>query len=175
MKYAWRMSMMLAGSILVAAPLAAQGGQRGAQRGMQQPPPPRRAALLREIQVRFMNQARNQMRLTPEQWPRFQKVAVSWAQKRMVLEDHEQQLVMALRGQYRIGVAANPDSVPHYVDELNITRAQIAETYRDEMRELTPILTPVQLGQFQVLRDRQLQMIRDLQQKRPAGEPGPQP
>ena len=172
MKHSWRMGLALVGSLLAAAPMAAQ---RGGQRAAQQQPPRQRAALLREIQIRFMNQARNQMRLTPEQWPRFQRVAVSWAQKRAVLEDHEQRLVLALRDQYRIGVAANPDSVPRYVDDLNITRSQIAETFRDEMRELTPILTPVQLGQFQVLRDRQLQVIRELQQKRPAGEPDPQP
>ena len=172
MKYSWRLGVMLVGSILAAAPMAAQ---RAAQRGVQQPPPRQRAVLLREIQMRFINQARNQMRLTPEQWPRFQGVIVAWAKKRTVMEAEEQRLTMALHGQMRPGVAANADSVSRYVEQLNATRAEIAASIRDEARELSPILTPVQLGQFQVLRDRQLQMIRDLQQKRPAAEPDPQP
>lgn len=174
MKYSWSVALVLAGSILSVAPVTAQGGQRGAQRGIQQPPA-RRVALLREIQIRFMNQARNQMRLSAEQWPRFQHVVVGSAQKRSLLEAEEQRLSVALRGQMRPGVAANPDSVAKYVEALSTVRSDISGSYRDQIRELTPILTPVQLGQFQVLLDRQLQMVRELQQKRPAAEPDPQP
>jgi hypothetical protein len=72
-------------------------------------------------------------------------------------------------GELRPGVAANPDNVSRFVDGLNVNRVAYAETFRDEMKELAPILSPVQRGQFQVARDRLLQRVRDLQSQRPNG------
>ena len=109
------------------------------------------------------------MALTVDQQPRFRRVVSSWAQKRGALEVEERQLRQSLKRELTPGVAANPDSVSRFVDDLNANRVAYAETFRDEMRDLTPILTPVQRGQFQVRRDQLLQRIRDLQQQRPGG------
>jgi hypothetical protein len=130
---------------------------------------PRRAALLRDIQQVFLNQVTREMALSPEQLPRFSRIVGAWAEKRGALEIGERSLRQALQDQLRPGVAANPDSVSRVVDAINANRVAYAETFRDEMRELVPVLTPVQRGQFQVARDRILQRIRDLQQQRAGG------
>jgi hypothetical protein len=131
---------------------------------------PPRQALLEEINRRFVNQVIAEMGLTEAQIPRFKRVVVSWAQKRAVLDQEERRLRQALiGGELRPGVAANPDSVAKFVDGINAVRVEYAETFRDEMRDLTPILTPVQRGQFQIRRDQFLQRVRDLQQQRAGG------
>lgn len=146
-------------------PLAAQGrGQRGAQRGMIP-----RQALVQQIDQLFLKRAVNVMALTDDQVPRFQRVVSTWGARRAGLEADERLLRQSLNAQLRPGIAANADSVGRLVDALNGNRVTYAETFRDEMRELTPILSPVQRGQFQILRDQLLQKVRDLQQQRAAG------
>ncbi len=155
MTHALRVGLVLAGSLLAIAPMSAQQGSRP------------RAALVRDIDVMFMNQVTREMALSGDQVTRFQRLVSTWAQKRATLAAEERRLRQALASELRPGVAANPDSVSKFVDALNDNRVDYANSFRDEMRELTPILTPVQRGQFQVARDRLLQRIRDLQQQRP--------
>lgn len=157
----WMFGVALLGTLGVVRPATAQKGARMA---------PARQVLLETINRRFMNQVIKEMALTPEQVPRFQRVVLSWAQKRAALEDEERRLHQALTGdELRPGVAANPDSVTREVDGINAVRVKYAEAMRDEMLELAPILSPVQRGQFQIRRDQFLQRVRDLQQQRPGG------
>lgn len=144
-----------------------------AQRAGRAGPPPavrQRAVLIQEINRRLMNQARNQLALSPEQVPRFQRVVATYAQKRAALEAEEHRVRAALREQVKPGGAGNADSVSKLVDALNSNLARQTATFSDEMRDLGPILNPVQRGQWQVLRDRWLQQVRALQQQRPASD-----
>jgi hypothetical protein len=152
-----------------AIPASAQGGRgqlRGqAPRGGQ----PRREMLLQNINQMFVNRATREMALTDDQLPRFRRVVTAWAGKRAALEAEERELRLSLSGQMRPGVAANADTVARIVDAINDNRVAYSETFRDEMRELRPILTPIQRGQFQIIRDQILQKIRELTQQRSAG------
>jgi hypothetical protein len=143
--------------LLGVMPLAAQRANRP------------RAALVRDIEQVFMNQVSREMGLTAAQEAPFRRVELTWAQKRAVLETEERRLRGSLDLQLTPGVAANPDSVTYTVDALNANRVAYAETFTGEMRDLTPILTPVQRGQFQMARDRLLQKIQQLQQQRSGG------
>jgi hypothetical protein len=154
--------------VVTAAPRAVAQG-RGEQLR------PNRAAMLQDINQRFANQVIKEMGLSADQVPRFRRIVVSWAQKRSALEAEEQRLRMALANEFRPGVAANPDSAAKFVDAVNDNRVEYAMTFRDEMRELTPILSPVQRGQFQVARDRLLQRIKEQLQQRAAGRVGGAP
>jgi hypothetical protein len=144
-------------SLFAVAPLAAQRPGN---------PRPARAALVRDIEQIFLTRVTRVMALTPEQQPRFQRAVLAWAQRRESLETEERQLRQSLNRELTPGVAANPDSVSRFVDALNANRVAYAESFRDEMRELAPILNPVQRGQFQVARDQLLQKVRELQQQR---------
>lgn len=152
-----RVQAAMIASLFAVAPLAAQRPGN---------PRPARAALVRDIEQIFLTRVTRVMALTPEQQPRFQRAVLAWAQKRESLETEEHQLRQSLNRELTPGVAANPDSVSRFVDALNANRVAYAESFRDEMRELAPILNPVQRGQFQVARDQLLQKVRELQQQR---------
>jgi len=161
------MGLVLVGAIVAASPARAQGGNARAER----------AALVKSVEQTFLNQITKEMGLSDDQIPRFQRVVTLWAQKRASLEADERRLRQSLNGELRPGVAGNSDSVSRFVDALDANRIAYAESFRDEMRDLTPILTPIQRGLFQVSRDRLLQRVRDLQLQRPGAfaRQGPQP
>ena len=75
--------------------------------------------------------------------------------------------------QLRPGIAANADSVARLVDALTTHRIAYAQTFKDEMRELSTILNPVQRGQYLMLRDRLMQRAEELRQGRL--QPGTRP
>ena len=132
----------------------------------QQPVPGARAAILRgRIEEQFVRRMQLELGLHDETATRMQRVVATWATRRRGLEDEELRLRQALNVQLRPGVAANGDSVGTYVDGLTANRVAYAQSFRDEMRELTPILTPVQRGQFQLLRDRLLLRMQEVQQR----------
>lgn len=131
----------------------------------QKPPRPRETMLRGQIEQQFARRIQEDMGLSDETAARMQRVVISWATRRRALEDEERRLRQALNGQLRPGVAANSDSVGSYVDDLTANRVSYAQSFRDEMKELTPILTPVQRGQFQLLRDRLLLRMREVQQQ----------
>ena len=79
----------------------------------------------------------------------------------------------ALAFQLRPGVAANADSVAKLVDALTNHRVAYAQTFKDEMRELSAILNPVQRGQYLMMRDRLMQRVQELQQGRQQVPAGP--
>jgi hypothetical protein len=111
------------------------------------------------------------MGLSDEATARMQRVVTAWATRRRTLEREEMRLRQALNGQLRPGVAANSDSVGSYVDALNENRVAYAQSFRDEMKELTPILTPVQRGQFQQMRDRLMLRMEEIQNQGKAPPP----
>jgi Spy/CpxP family protein refolding chaperone len=152
--------------VVAAAPLAAQvrQGPPGAGRGG----PPRTAVLRGQIEETFMRRAADELGLTEEQSAKMSRIVLAAGERRRDLEDEQRRLQVALDGQFRPGVAANADSVNRMIDRLGQNRVNYAESFRDEMKELQPILSPVQRGQFLKMRDRLLQRIRELQENRAA-------
>ena len=146
------------------------------------PPDPRRAEQLRQmIDQRFGERIREDLGLTEDQFNRLRVAMATVAAKRRILQEEEMRLRGALAFQLRPGIAANADSVARLVDGLTNQRVAFAQTFRDEMRELAAILTPVQRGQYLMLRDqlaaraeelRQAMPLRPMQQ-RPPGRPNP--
>lgn len=128
---------------------------------------PRTQMLRGRIESAFLDQLSRQLALTPEQRTGVEKVLTDWGTRRRELETEERVLSMALGRQMRPGVAADADSVTRLVDRLLANRVDHAESFRGEMRDLAPILSPPQRGQFVMLRDQIFRRIRDLQEGRP--------
>lgn len=155
--------------LLAASPLAAQGGRLNQRPGG---PPPRIAALRGQIEQSFMRRAQKELALSDDQAARMQKIVAAAGERRRGLEEEMRRMQDALDGELRPGVAANADSVSRMIDRMGQNRVTYAESFRDEMRELQPVLTPIQRGQYLIMRDRLLQRIRELQDNRPpAGGP----
>ena len=138
------------------------------------PLPPRRAEQLRQmIEQRFAERVKEALGLNDDQTARMRGVQAMVAEKRRMLEMQERQLRMSLGNQLRPGIAANPDSVAKLVNALTAQRIAFAQTFQDEMRELSTFLTPVQRGQYLLMRDRLMMQIEELRRQMiQQGRPG---
>src|SRR6185503_10075651 len=125
--------------------------------------------LRQQIEMRFGERLKEELGLSEEQAAKLRVSLAGIAAKRRVMEGDERRLRQALAAQLRPGVAANSDSVAKLVDALTSHRVAFAQTFRDEMRELSTILNPVQRGQYLLLRDRLMQRAQELQQARNQG------
>ncbi len=159
-----RSTLLALSCLLAVTPLAGQGRQG---------PPPRVAALRGQIEESFLRRAAEELGLTGEQATRMTRIVMTAGERRRGLEDEQRNLQQALDREFRPGVAANSDSVSRMIDRLGQNRVDYAESFRSEMKELQPVLSPVQRGQYMKMRDRLLQRIRDLQENRapPPGRP----
>lgn len=151
---------------LVLALLLAMGwaGAAPAQTGDSAPRDPR--VLRQRIEERFAQRVQEQLGLTDEQTTRLRATSKEYGGRRQALETRERELREALSGQLRPGVAANQDSVARLTKALVELRVTYAETWRDEMAELSRFLTPVQRAQLYVMRDRLLQRVQQIRDER---------
>lgn len=140
-------------ALCVAAPLAAQDRT-----------PPMRPQMIEQA---FAQRMQQQLGLDQATADKVRAVLTEWGGQRRELETEERQLHRALERQLRPGVAANADSVSRAIDQLLQNRVAYAETFQAEMRELAPVLSPVQRAQFLMMRDQILRRIRELQEARP--------
>ena len=141
-----------------------------------QPPDPIRAERLRrQIEQRFADRLKEELGLTEDQASKMRVALATIGARRRGMEQEERQLRQALAFQLRPGVAANSDSVAKLVDALTTHRVAYAQTFKDEMRDLSAILNPVQRGQYLMLRDRLMQRVQELLQARAANRPGVPP
>lgn len=128
---------------------------------------PVRAERLRQmIEERFGERMREELGLTDDQAAKVRVTLGGLAAKRRGMEQDERRMRQALAFQLRPGVAANADSVGKLVESLTNHRIAYAQTFRDEMRDLSVILNPVQRGQYLMMRDRLMQRVQELQQNR---------
>jgi uncharacterized protein YdiU (UPF0061 family) len=115
----------------------------------------RRADSLRgRIEERFAARVQEQLGLTSDQAAKLRATSQTFGNRRRELRERAHQLREALGKQLQPGVAANPDSVTRLTDalvELKLTSAQAA---RDEMKEYSRYLTPVQRARLLVMRER---------------------
>ncbi|HXG45771.1 MAG TPA: Spy/CpxP family protein refolding chaperone [Gemmatimonadales bacterium] len=148
-------------TLLVAAPLAAQGPDDS---------PARAAELRRLIEERFAARVREELGLSDPQAARLRETMSTYFRRRRDLEIEERRLRQALAGQLRPGVAADQDSVARLTEALVDLKRRYVESYRDELRDLATFLDPVQRAQFFMLRERLLERVRDLQERRAQGE-----
>lgn len=128
--------------------------------------PARAERVRRMVEERFAMQVKEQLGLTDDQAGRLRGAMAGIADKRRTMERQERVLRLALNRQLRPGVAADADSVGRLVDVLTEQRVAYAETFREEMREVAAILTPVQRGQYLLLRDRLIQRVQEIRQSR---------
>jgi len=151
--------MVLAIALLgLAAPLHAQ--EPGPAR-------PRLEELRRRVRQRVAQRIQQDLNLTPDQMQRLRGTVGTYAGRRRDLEARQRSLREALGGQLRPGLAATPDSVARLTDELLDVRVRYAESFRDEQRELSRYLDPVQRAKLMLLRERLTNRVQEFRRRRP--------
>lgn len=135
-----------------------------------EPDPSGRAGQLRhQIEDRFAARVQEELGLNDQQAARMREVVGGYFVKRRSLEAEERGLRQALAAELRPGVAANKDRVGNLTDQLLDLRIRYAQSYKDEVKDLSAFLDQVQVAQFLILRERLLDRIREAQDTRQQG------
>lgn len=133
---------------------------------------PRAERLRQMIEDRFAVQVQQELRLDDAHFTEMRKILAASADRRRAMETEERGAQVALRDQLRPGVAAETDSVTALLEKLSLLRIRYAEAARDELRELSKILSPVQQAQYLLIRDRLMARAQELRSQRgPGGGP----
>jgi Spy/CpxP family protein refolding chaperone len=111
-------------------------------------------SLRRRIEQRFTARVQQELGLTNEQTAKLRSSSESFGAKRRDLRIQERALRDALDAQLRPGVAAKPDSVTKLTDALIDLRISAAQASRDEMKDLSKFLNPVQRARLLLMRER---------------------
>jgi hypothetical protein len=132
------------------------------------PPDPARAEQLRgEIERRFAERVRVELGLNDEQMSKLHATNQKFAGERRAVMLRQRELRLALQQQMRPGVAADADSVRRLNEALRDNRTRLFELEQTQEREMAEYLSPVQVAQYRMLRERLLQRVEDLRRNRP--------
>jgi hypothetical protein len=129
-------------------------------------PAARRDQLRQLIERRFTERAQEELRLTDEQASKLRETNRKFGGKRRELEARQMAIRNAMSDQLRPGVAANRDSLSKLTDAATEIRVQYAQTFREELRETSKYLDPVQRAQLLTMRERLLRRIREVRSER---------
>jgi Spy/CpxP family protein refolding chaperone len=129
-------------------------------------PGERAVELRRLIEDRFAARVQEELGLTDQQASRMRDVVGGYFVKRRGMEGEERRLRQAMGSELRPGVAANKGRVAQLTDQLLELKVRYAQSYRDEVKDLSGFLDPVQVAQFLILRERLFDRIREAQENR---------
>jgi LTXXQ motif family protein len=127
---------------------------------------PRASDLRRQIEERFTARVKEELALTDQQTTRMKSTVRDWFLKRRDMEEENRRLREAMAGQLRPGVAANKDSVAKLTDAMLELKVRYAQSFKDEIKEMSGYLDPVQRAQFMVLRERLIERVREVREQR---------
>jgi Spy/CpxP family protein refolding chaperone len=131
---------------------------------------PRRADSLRHrIEQRFGSRVQEQLGLTNEQTTKLRATRQTYGTRRRELREREHRLREALSSQLQPGVAANQDSVAKLTDAMIELKLASAQAAREEMRELSQYLNPVQRARLFVMQERFHHRLKEARDHRKMG------
>jgi hypothetical protein len=145
-------------------------GMAPAVRSQQDTSHPGREEMRRRIDERFATRVREELGLNDQQVARLRETGTTFGGRRRDLESRERALRDALEAQLRPGVAANRDSVARLTDALVDIRGAYAQTFRDEHKEVSKFLDPVQRAQLYMMRERLMRRAHEVRGERRGGD-----
>jgi hypothetical protein len=119
-------------------------------------------SLRQRIEERFASRVQEELGLTDEQTTKLRATSQKFGARRLELRTRERQLRDALAEQLQPGVAAKPDSVTRLTDAMIELKLAAAQNSRDEMREVSTYLNPVQRARLFVMRERFYKRVMDV-------------
>src|SRR2546422_9624004 len=122
--------------------------------------------LRQQIRERWNARVRQDLNLSDDQAAKLQGTEQKFTQQRVELAQRQRTVNEALRGQLQPGVAANSDSVRRLMDARDRNRAALAEIDRNENREVSGYLTPMQQARYQMMREQLRRRIQEIREQR---------
>jgi hypothetical protein len=133
---------------LILTPLASAVAQGSDSAGH-----PRADSLRHQIEERFASRVQERLGLTNEQATRLRATSQTFGARRRELRDRERRIHEALSAQLQPGIAANQDSVGKLTDAMIALKLTSAQAARDEMKEVSRYLNPVQRARLFMMRE----------------------
>jgi DNA anti-recombination protein RmuC len=130
---------------------------------------PGREEMRRRLDEHFTTRVRDELGLDEKQTVRLRETATTFGGRRRELETRERAVRDALESQLRPGIAANRDSVARLTDQLVEMRLAYAQTFRDEHREISKYLDPVQRARLYMMRERLMRRVHEVRDERGPG------
>ena len=125
-----------------------------------------RRTLEQQLQQRMGQVVRKRLQLTDEQFTQLQTVNRKYASRRAQLLQQERALRQQLRQQVLRGDGADQASVSALLDQIMTVQEDRLALTRQEQRELTPFLTPVQRARYAAIQEQVHRRIADLRRQR---------
>jgi hypothetical protein len=125
-----------------------------------------RDEMRRRLDERFAARVREELKLTEQQSTRLRETATTFGTRRRELESRERDLRAALEDQLRPGVAADRDSVARLTDALVDLRVAYTQSFRDEHREISKFLDPVQRARLYMMREKLMRRVHEVRGER---------
>jgi LTXXQ motif family protein len=118
------------------------------------------------IEDRFAERLTIELGLSEDQAGKVRAVLANWSSKRRSLQKEERTTRQQLTAEMRPGVAANQANVSRMVDQILDVRVAYVQTFKDELKDLSGILNPIQRAQYVLLRDRLNQRVQEIRNER---------
>jgi hypothetical protein len=146
--------------VLVLTPFGVAGAQRADTTSV------RGDSLRHRIEERFAARAQEELGLTNDQATKLRATSQQFGTRRAELRTRGKQLREALTAQLRPGIAANQDSVAKLTDAMIQLRTSEAQVSRDEVKEQSKYLNPVQRARLYVMRERFAHRVKEMHGRR---------
>jgi hypothetical protein len=124
--------------------------------------------LRQELRQRWNQRVHRDLELTDEQAGKLQGTEDRYLQRRREMAQRQRAVNEGLRRQLQPGIAANADSVRKLMDARDRNRTALAQLDRDEDREISGYLTPVQHARYQMMREQLRHRIEQIREQRRA-------
>jgi periplasmic protein CpxP/Spy len=123
--------------------------------------PGRADSLRQRIEERFASRVQADLGLTNEQAAKLRATSQAYSGRRRELRDRAMRVREALAKQLQPGVAANQDSVSKLTDAMIDLKLSSAQLTRDEMKDVSKYLTPVQRARLLVMREHFMERVKE--------------
>ena len=125
-----------------------------------------RRSLEQQLQQRMGQVVRKRLQLTDTQFTQLQAVNLRYAGRRARLLQQERGLRQQLRQQVLRGAQADQAKVSTLLDQIMTLQESRLALTREEQRDLTPFLTPVQRARYAAIQDQVHRRITELRRQR---------
>lgn len=125
-----------------------------------------RRRLQQAIERRFAQVVRRQLGLSDDQMARLKVTEERFRPRRQALARRQALLRTALQAQMRPGQAADADSVRALLEGIQENREGLLQVDEQQDHEMLEYLTPVQLAQLKVLRERLMHRLQEVRRQR---------
>ncbi|HEX5180678.1 MAG TPA: Spy/CpxP family protein refolding chaperone [Gemmatimonadaceae bacterium] len=164
---------MMRRSLTMLAMLLVAGSASAAAQQATEPAPdtaagtetPERRQLEQQLRLRLGQVVRRQLQLTDDQYAQLQAVNRKYEAPRRTLNQRERYLRLSLRGELELGDKADQAKVAGYLDQLTDVQQSRLQLFREEQKDLSGFLTPVQRAKYAALQEQVRRRVTQMRQR----------